>query len=80
MACASCFNGGVEIGEGRLDDDTGEGGYALLACSKAVAKADILPKRCVDSLTRVLIITHSTSDEIDGTLLLIGGGGSVLCW
>src|ERR1051325_8558328 len=50
-----------------------------LACSRAVAKAATLAKRCVGSLASAVNMTCSTSGEIEGTFSRREGTGDSIC-
>lgn len=52
----------------------------LLACSKAVANACTLEKRCCGSFASALNTTSSTRDEMPEILPYRDGGGVSTCW
>jgi len=59
--------------------DTGVDGVVWLACSKAVAKACTVAKRCLGSLASAVNTTCSTSSGKVGTFSRKEGGGVIKC-
>src|SRR5437764_2549117 len=62
------------VGRGNND------GLGWLACSRAVAKAWMLRKRCCGSFARAISTTCSTSEGMVGTFVRKGGGEANICW
>ena len=82
---SDCERTGVRVGaEGERDRSVaevdGQAGPLPLACSRALANACRLAKRCCGSLARAIIITFSTSGAIIGSFSCKDGGEAKTCW
>ena len=65
--------------DGSLKDGD-ESGVILLACSNALAKACILPKRRCGSFSSAVSTTCSSVGKMFGMCSDKGGGGVSICW
>ena len=70
-------SGGMKVG--ALESIAGPGAFPA-ACSRALAKARRLVKRCCGSFARAVIITCSTSGEMVGIFSCKDGGEAKTCW
>lgn len=69
--------GGIIVG--ALVSNAGSGAFPA-ACSRALAKARRLEKRCCGSLARAISSTCSTSGEIVGNFSRKGERVANICW
>ncbi len=65
---------------GKKDVGAESKASSLHACSKALAKARILPKRALGSFASVVSTTSSTAAESAGCFSRSGGGGASRCF
>jgi hypothetical protein len=72
-------SGSVDMNVGALECNAGSGAFPH-ACSRALANARRLAKRCCGSFARAMNITCSTSDEIVGTFSRKDGREANICW
>ena len=72
---------GAEGGRGKfVAEAEGHAGPLPLACSRALAKAWRLAKRCWGSLAKAIMITFSTSGESVGSFSCKEAGVAKTCW